>query len=176
MRALVLLAAGVVALTLITVATEADLSYLTGSARGQRLSKFSLPRVRVPERAFSSDQLAGHVGLINVWATWCVPCRREHGVLMKIARESSVPIYGLDYRDKRDHAIRWLETLGDPYTASGFDADGKVAEDLAVYGTPETYVVDAHGAIAYRHLGPITEDVWRNTLRPLVARLSADSK
>lgn len=176
MRTLVLLAAGVVVLTVITVATEADLSYLTGSARAHRLPEFSLSRVRVPERAFSSDQLAGHVGLINVWATWCVPCRREHGVLMDIARESRVPIYGLNYRDKRDDAIRWLETLGDPYTASGFDADGKVAEDLEVYGTPETYVVDAHGAIAYRHLGPVTKDVWRNILRPLVARLSAEAK
>jgi cytochrome c biogenesis protein CcmG/thiol:disulfide interchange protein DsbE len=97
-------------------------------------------------------------------------------MLMEIARESSVPIYGLNYRDKRDDAIRWLETLGDPYAASGFDADGKIAEDMEVYGTPETYVVDAHGAIAYRHLGPITEDVWRNKLRPLVARLGEDAK
>ena len=176
MRTLGLLAAGVVILTLITVATEADLSYLTGSARVQRLPEFSLPRLRTPERVFSSDQLAGHVGLINVWATWCVPCRREHGVLMDIAGESSVPIYGLNYRDKRDDAIRWLESLGDPYAASGFDADGKVAEGLDVYGTPETYVVDRRGAIAHRHLGPITEDVWRDTLRPLVVRLSADSK
>jgi cytochrome c biogenesis protein CcmG/thiol:disulfide interchange protein DsbE len=142
----------------------------------QRISEFSLPRVRTPERALTSDQLAGHVGLINVWASWCVPCRREHDVLMHVARESHVPIYGLNYRDTRDDAVGWLEALGDPYAASGFDADGKVAAGLELFGTPETYVVDTRGAIAYRHLGPITEDVWRNTLRPLVARLSAESR
>jgi cytochrome c biogenesis protein CcmG/thiol:disulfide interchange protein DsbE len=176
MRMLVGIAVGVVVLTLTTVAMEGNLSSIAQSAQPQRLAEFTLPRVRVPERELTSDRLAGHVTLINVWASWCVPCRREHGMLMEIARESSVPIYGLNYRDKRDDAIRWLETLGDPYAASGFDAAGKVAEDMEVYGTPETYLVDAHGAIAYRHLGPITEDVWRNTLRPLVARLGEDAK
>ena len=173
MRVLVLPAIGVVVFAL---AMEADLSFLTRSAQPQHLTAFALPRVREPDRVLSSDQLTDHVALINVWASWCVPCRREHGMLMEIATESSVPIYGLNYRDKRDDAIRWLETLGDPYAASGFDANGEVARDLEVYGPPETYVVDAHGAIAYRHQGPITEDVWRNTLRPLVARLSADAK
>ena len=173
MRVLVFPAIGVVVFAL---AIEADLSFLTRSAQPQQLTAFALPRVREPDRVLSSDQLAGQVALINVWASWCVPCRREHGMLMEIARESSVPIYGLNYRDKRDDAIRWLETLGDPYAASGFDDAGKIAESLEVYGTPETYVVDAHGAIAYRHLGPITEDVWRNKLRPLVARLGEDAK
>ena len=176
MRVLVLLAVGVVALMLTTVAIEGNLSSFAQSEQSQRLTEFTLPGVRVPERALTSDQLAGHVALINVWASWCVPCRREHGTLMEIARQSTVPIYGLNYRDNRDDAVRWLEALGDPYAASGFDAAGKVAEALQVYGTPETYVVDAHGAIAYRHLGPITEEVWRNNLQPLLARLGADAQ
>lgn len=173
MRVLVLPAIGVVVFAL---AIEADLSFLGRSAQPQQLTAFALPRVREPEVVLTSDQLAGQVALINVWASWCVPCRREHGMLMEMARESSVPIYGLNYRDKRDDAIRWLQALGDPYAASGFDANGEVGRALEVYGTPETYVVDAHGGIAYRHQGPITEDVWRNTLRPLVARLGADAK
>jgi len=176
MRMLVIIAVGVVVLTLTAVAMEGNLSSIAQSAQPQRLTEFTLPRVRVPERALTSDQIVGHVALINVWASWCVPCRREHGMLMKIARESNVPIYGLNFRDNQDDAVRWLETLGDPYAASGFDAAGKVAEDLEVYGTPETYVLDAHGAIAYRHLGPITEDAWRNNLRPLLARLGEDAK
>jgi cytochrome c biogenesis protein CcmG/thiol:disulfide interchange protein DsbE len=174
MRTLVILAIGVVTATLATVASELDLMSLTAPARDQRLAAFTVPRVRVPEQTLSSEALAGRVTMINVWATWCVPCRREHGVLLGIARESSVAIYGLNYRDRREDAVRWLETLGDPYVASGFDADGTVAEALAVYGTPETYVVAADGTVAYRHLGPVTDEVWRNTLRPLIARLGED--
>ena len=94
-------------------------------------------------------------------------------MLLDITRRSGVPIYGLNYRDNRDDAVRWLEALGDPYVASGLDADGSVAEDLEVYGTPETYVVAADGTIAYRPLGAITDDIWRDRLGPLVARLNA---
>ena len=113
--------------------------------------------------------------MINVWATWCVPCRREHGVLLGIARESSVAIYALNYRYRREDAVRWLETLGDPYVASGFDADGTVAEALAVYGTPETYVVDARGRIVHVHVGVLTAANWRQTVLPAVARARATS-
>jgi len=111
------------------------------------------------------------VSLVNIWATWCVPCRREHGMLMRVSRESGVPIFGLNFRDQRADARRWLESLGDPYRASGFDAEGVVARQLDVYGLPETLVIDADGRIAYRHVGALSEEVWRLHLQPSLARL-----
>jgi len=116
------------------------------------------------------------VSLLNVWATWCVGCREEHPLLLRIARETGIPIYGINYKDDREAALRWLERLGDPYVASGFDGDGRVGIDLGVYGLPETFVVDERGMIAYKHIGPITPAAWQEKIAPVVARLIEESR
>lgn len=92
-------------------------------------------------------------------------------MLLAIARENLVPVFGLNYKDERDKALRWLQELGDPYVANGFDQEGRVAIDWGVYGAPETFVIDAGGIIRYKHLGPITPQVWQQTLRPLILQL-----
>ncbi|MBA2410035.1 MAG: DsbE family thiol:disulfide interchange protein [Gammaproteobacteria bacterium] len=132
---------------------------------------FSLPHLKHPAQRFTHRDLRGNVSLVNVWATWCVACYGEHPVLVALARSGQVPIYGLNLKDKRPAAIRWLRELGDPYAAIAFDADGRVAIDWGVYGAPETFVVDSGGIIRYKHIGPLTAEVLTETILPLVRRL-----
>jgi cytochrome c biogenesis protein CcmG/thiol:disulfide interchange protein DsbE len=138
---------------------------------GRSTPVFSVPRLDDPARTLAHTDLQGAVSLLNVWATWCVPCRQEHETLLGIARDTGVPIYGLNYRDDRDDARRWLRLLGDPYRATGFDGDGSASLGLGVEGAPETYVIDASGRIAHKHVGPLTPQVWEHTLSPLIRRL-----
>jgi cytochrome c biogenesis protein CcmG/thiol:disulfide interchange protein DsbE len=131
---------------------------------------FALPPLPGEEHGFSSADLQGHVSLVNVFASWCVPCRVEHPVLNALARSKRVPIYGIDYKDKHDAALAWIAELGNPYTRIGAD-DGRVGIDWGVYGVPETFIVDRGGRIRYKHVGPLAAaDVERNIL-PLVDRL-----
>jgi len=142
---------------------------------GKPVPEFALARLREPGQLLSSKDLTGKVSLLNAWATWCVECRREHAVLLGIARQGKVPIYGLNYKDQRADALQWLERLGNPYVASGFDADGRVGIDLGVYGLPETFLVDKNGMIAYKHIGAVTREDWENTFIPIIERLENGS-
>lgn len=132
---------------------------------------FSVPQLRDPELLLSERDLRGKVALLNVWASWCGVCREEHPLLVELATQRRLPIYGLDYKDESSDALRWLARLGDPYTAIGFDARGQVGLDYGVYGVPETYVLDRRGMIRYKHTGPITREILDGTLLPLIERL-----
>ncbi|HZP92894.1 MAG TPA: DsbE family thiol:disulfide interchange protein [Burkholderiales bacterium] len=134
---------------------------------------FRLPALREPQKTVSRDDLRGQVWLLNVWASWCVSCREEHPVLVELAKSGVVPIYGLDYKDTREAALKWLAERGDPYTLSIVDADGKVGIDYGVYGVPETYVIDKQGVIRYKHIGPLTAQVLQDKILPLVRKLQA---
>ncbi len=136
---------------------------------------FSLPRVGQPDSTLSHEDLQGEVALLNVWASWCVACRVEHPFLMKLARESDIPLYGLDYKDTRENALRWLAQYGDPYRASAFDESGEVGIDWGVYGVPETFVLDKNGVIRYKHIGPLTPEIWEAEIAPLITRLRKES-
>lgn len=140
---------------------------------GKPAPPFSLPRLKQPGTTLSDADLKGKVWLLNVWATWCVACRAEHPLLMQLAKSRRVEIYGLNYKDKRDDAKRWLVQYGDPYSANAFDADGRVGIDWGVYGTPETFIIDQHGIIRHKHIGPITVDVIRDEILPIVEQLEA---
>jgi cytochrome c biogenesis protein CcmG/thiol:disulfide interchange protein DsbE len=111
----------------------------------------------------------GEVKLVNYWASWCAPCRVEHPHLETLAGEG-IPIYGVNYKDRPADAIAFLEELGDPYTAIGADAQGRMALDWGLYGVPETYVIAGDGTIILRFAGPVTERVMRDTLRPAIEK------
>jgi cytochrome c biogenesis protein CcmG/thiol:disulfide interchange protein DsbE len=136
---------------------------------------FSLSRLKQPQVTLGSEDLKGKVSLFNVWATWCVACRSEHPVLMQLAESGRVAIYGLNYKDDREKAKSWLVRYGDPYIANAFDNDGRVGIDWGVYGTPETFIVDQQGIIRHKHIGPLTVDVVRDEILPLVEKLEAGS-
>ena len=137
---------------------------------GKPTPKFELNSLTKPEQTLTEEDLKGRVTLLNVWATWCVACRAEHQFLMTLAREG-VPIFGVNYKDQRQPALQWLATLGDPYIASIYDPQGNLALELGVYGAPETFVLDRNGVVAYKHIGPLTLDVWNDKLLPLFQQL-----
>lgn len=132
---------------------------------------FTLPRLRAPEQRLQRSDILGRVALVNAWATWCVGCREEHALLVEIAADANVPIYGINYKDQYKSALEWLDRFGDPYVANGYDAEGSVGIDFGVYGLPETFVVRADGTIAHKHIGPLTRRAWEEEIRPLLLRL-----
>jgi cytochrome c biogenesis protein CcmG, thiol:disulfide interchange protein DsbE len=134
---------------------------------------FQLSRLDDPAQSVKLEDLRGQVWLLNVWASWCVACVQEHPVLVEFSRTKTVPIYGLNYKDKPNAAAAWLGQHGNPYTMSIVDADGRVGIDYGVYGVPETFVIDKQGVIRYKHIGPVTPDVLKDTIIPLVRKLQA---
>jgi cytochrome c biogenesis protein CcmG/thiol:disulfide interchange protein DsbE len=119
----------------------------------------------------TSQSLTGRVVLVNFFASWCVPCRAEHPVLMHMAKDEKIALIGIDYEDKPDQARALLAQLGDPYQAVGTDAEGRLAIDFGVYGVPETYVIDKAGRIRFRQVGPIDADAMNRTILPMVKKL-----
>jgi cytochrome c biogenesis protein CcmG, thiol:disulfide interchange protein DsbE len=138
---------------------------------GKPAPAFTLPVLADPSRQVSAAELKGQVWLLNVWASWCVACRDEHPLLVELAKTYPVPIYGLNYKDEPGAAKEWLLKMGDPYKASLMDSKGAVGLDYGVYGVPETFVIDAQGIVRFKHIGPVTPDVWRNKLEPLLKQL-----
>jgi len=143
---------------------------------GKAVPEFALPPVQGRTMGLAAADLRGEVSLVNVFASWCTACRYEHPLFMEIAERDIVPLHGLNYKDRPADAAAWLDELGDPYTRTGADRDGRVAIDWGVYGVPETYVVAADGRIAYKQIGPVTRDILEDTILPLVERLRADEK
>lgn len=133
---------------------------------------FRLPQLKEPGKTFSAEDMRGKVWMLNVWASWCVACRDEHPYLFEYQKSGAVPIYGLNYKDKREDALAWLGELGDPYLLSAVDLDGRVAIDYGVYGAPETYIIDKSGTIRMKHVGPVTPDIWSKKVLPLVQELN----
>lgn len=138
---------------------------------GKVVPQFSLPAVKGRILGLSSDNLHSEVSLVNVFASWCVACREEHPVFMQMKAENAVLIHGLNYKDQPDNAARWLYAMGDPYTRTGADIDGRVAIDWGVYGVPETFVITKDGRIAYKQIVAVTSQVLDEILRPLIQRL-----
>jgi cytochrome c biogenesis protein CcmG, thiol:disulfide interchange protein DsbE len=134
---------------------------------------FSAPRLDEPAQQVALNDMLGQVWVLNVWASWCVPCRIEHPLWVEWAKTQQVPLVGLNYKDKRDDALAWLARYGDPYKLSLADIQGLVAIDYGVYGVPETFVIDKAGIIRHKHIGPISADDLRDTILPLVRKLGA---
>lgn len=118
----------------------------------------------------SADLKRGRVSVVNVWASWCGPCRLEHPFLLRLAQDDSIDMIGINYKDRPGNARRFLGMLGNPYSAVGVDTDGKVAIEWGVHGVPETFVVDGKGIVIYKHIGPIGERALQEKVLPAIAR------
>jgi cytochrome c biogenesis protein CcmG/thiol:disulfide interchange protein DsbE len=149
-----------------------DPSRIPSALIDQPVPRFTLPAVAgttVP--GLSDEAIRGKVALVNVFASWCAPCRVEHPILMRLAAEKRVPIYGINWKDRATDASQWLKELGNPYAAIGHDEENRVGIEWGVYGAPETFIVDREGRIRFKHVGPITPSVLEDTILPLIARL-----
>lgn len=137
---------------------------------GKAAPNFRLPRVEDPTHFVDARDYAGQVYVFNVWGTWCGGCRQEHPVLLTIAKQNLVPIVGLDSKDDLKEAQQWLNVLGNPYSATAFDPEGRVSIDWGVYGAPETFLVDAKGTVLYKFISPLTMEVWEREFVPRIQR------
>lgn len=143
---------------------------------GNPVPAFKLPPVEGRRLGLSDQDLKGEVSLLNVFASWCTECRREHPLFTRLQKRGTVPVHGLNYKDKPDDAREWLDELGDPYTRTGADLNGRVAIDFGVYGVPETFVVDQAGRIVHKHIGALSAQVLNETILPLVEDLRGQSQ
>lgn len=138
---------------------------------GKSVPEFNLPPVQGRTLGLSSSDLQGEVSLVNVFASWCTACRYEHPVFMRLQEDGVVPIHGINYKDRPRDAAKWLDELGDPYTRTGADLDGRVGIEWGVYGVPETYVIDRDGRIVFKQVGPVTPDIYHEKIGPLIKEL-----
>jgi cytochrome c biogenesis protein CcmG/thiol:disulfide interchange protein DsbE len=151
-----------------------DPSEVPSTLIGRPAPAFDLPRLLEPGQRLTNADLKGDVSLLNIWGSWCVGCAQEHDLLLMIAREFNVPIYGLNWKDERDAALNWLLQLGNPYVAIGVDQENFTGIDYGVYGAPETFVVDKQGIIRHKHIGPLNRDVWFDELLPMIEELRSE--
>ena len=133
--------------------------------------KFDLAPLPGHGDGLRSDDFKGKVVLVNFFGSWCIACVAEHPVLMEIAKTGELPIEGIDWRDESDKVLPWLERRGDPYDKIGQDPNGRAVIDFGVVAAPESFLIDGNGVIRYKEPGPITEEIWRKKIEPLVAQL-----
>ncbi|MGR9092132.1 MAG: DsbE family thiol:disulfide interchange protein [Gammaproteobacteria bacterium] len=158
----------------LAVGLKLDPRHVPSPLIGKPLPAFTLPELG-SEAMLSAESLHGTPRLLNVWASWCVACRVEHPLLVELARSGRVPIVGLNYKDTRGDARGWLDRHGNPYERTVFDQAGRLGLDLGVYGVPETFVLDRHGIIRYKQVGPISQEILDNVILPLLDELGAES-
>ena len=137
------------------------------------IPQFELPPVPGWENGLTNKDIEkGGISLVNVFASWCGPCRVEHPLLMEIAKENLIPIWGLNYKDQKEDSKKWLSEFGNPYKQIGWDITGRVGINWGVYGVPETFVIDDRGRIIYKHIGLLSPKDWKEKIVPVINTLS----
>ena len=150
-----------------------DSSVIPSALIDKPVPDFNLPPLPGRETSLSSgDFTNAKVSVLNVFASWCVPCRAEHPFIAQLAKQTGIPVYGLNYKERNpEDGGKWLEELGDPYTSVGMDLSGRTGIDFGVYGVPETFIIDGRGHIRYKHVGPVTLTHLQEEFLPRIAEL-----
>lgn len=146
-------------------------SELPSTRVGKPLPALALPTLSTPQVLTTEKIFNGKVSVFNVWATWCLSCRKEHKTLEDISHQYPVHLVGMAYQDKVEEVKDWLNEQGNPYHTLFFDVDGRYGMELGVYGTPETFIIDQDGRVRFKQVGPIDMKVWQETLWPLIQKL-----
>ena len=173
-RYLVPLAIFIVIVGFLAVGLKNDPKRVPSPLVGKPAPHFELATLYDPNEKITPEQLRGTVWLLNVWASWCVSCRAEHQVVKRFAQLDLAPVYGLNYKDEEEDAKAWLGALGNPYAASLVDRSGNTGIDWGVYGVPETFVIDKKGIIRDKVIGPVTDEIVKDRLVPLITRLKKE--
>ena len=145
-----------------------DPSYVPSPLIGKPAPEFTLPSLQDPAFPIATKDLAGKPWVLNVWGTWCGGCRQEHETLVAIAKQGAVPLIGLNWKDDDAAAQDWLRQLGNPYAAVATDHEGRTAIDWGVYGAPETFLIGPDGTVLYKHIAPMTFEVWNKEFLPRI--------
>jgi cytochrome c biogenesis protein CcmG/thiol:disulfide interchange protein DsbE len=146
-----------------------DISAIPSALIGTKAPSLSLPPLEGSNLpALTDAAIKGKLTLVNVFASWCIPCRQEHPLLQELAKDSRITVVGINYKDKQDNALRFLGELGNPFAAIGVDPNGKAAIDWGVYGIPESYLVGADGTILYKKVGPFDARSVERDLLPAI--------
>lgn len=165
---------GLAALFLIQLVSDRDTAEIPSALIGRSAPETDLPPLDgISLPGLATRDFAGKVTVVNVWASWCGPCRDEHPFLLELSKDERVALVGLNYKDAPDNALRFLGNFGNPYKAIGVDEGGRAAIDWGVYGVPETFVVGRDGAILFKHVGPLTEQSLARTLMPEIEKALA---
>ncbi|MDH7790023.1 DsbE family thiol:disulfide interchange protein [Ochrobactrum sp. AN78] len=165
---------GLAAIFAVQLLSGKDNTTIPSALIGKQAPQTNLPAVEgllrdgAPVPGLNSEDFIGKLTLVNVWGSWCVPCRQEHPLLMEIAKDERIRVVGLNYKDQPENARRFLGDLGNPFAAVGADRAGRSAIEWGVYGVPETFLVGPDGKIIYKHVGPFTPDSVKNDLMPVV--------
>jgi cytochrome c biogenesis protein CcmG/thiol:disulfide interchange protein DsbE len=168
--------AGLAAIFLVQLRSGEDSSFVPSVLIGREAPETNLPPLAGSDLpGLASADFKGHVTLVNVWASWCAPCREEQPLLMKLKGDPRFRLTGLNYKDKPANALRFLGEMGNPFAAIGVDENGRTAIDWGVYGVPETYLVGKDGRILYKHVGPFTEQSIAGELMPAIEKAAAGS-
>jgi len=141
---------------------------------GKKAPEIVLPDLFDQTKTVKSSDLLGQVWVLNVWATWCRECWREHPYLVHLAKNEGLKLFGIDWRDDAEAAKKMLEENGNPFLAVGFDLDSKAIMNWGVYGAPETFVIDKKGTIRWKHTGAMTPQLWQEQLKPLLQKLERE--
>ncbi len=174
MRFVVPLGIFIVLVVVLAVGLKLDPRYIPSPLLDKPLPAFALTELANPAAAVTQDSLRGRAVVLNVWASWCSACSVEHPFIAEMANRGDIEFIGLNYKDTREDAAKWLAERGNPYKQIVFDPEGKLGLDLGVYGVPETFVIDTHGIIRHKHVGPLDAAAWARDFVPLLGKLRAD--
>jgi len=158
----------------LAIGLNRDPRYVPSPLIGKPAPEFSLPSLQDASYPVSSKELLGQPWVLNVWGTWCGGCRQEHDTLLAIARQKTVPIVGLNWKDDNAAAQQWLRKLGNPYAVVAEDREGRTAIDWGVYGAPETFLIGPDGVVLYKHIAPMTMEVWNQEFLPRIEASRAE--
>jgi cytochrome c biogenesis protein CcmG/thiol:disulfide interchange protein DsbE len=150
----------------ISIKHSPDKGNIPSALIGKPAPQFALPVLSDTNRTLRTDDLKGRWYVLNVWGTWCVSCRQEHGVLLQVRQSGLVPVIGLDWRDDDAQARDWLSQLGNPYEVVAVDREGRTAIDWGVAAAPETFLVNPQGIVVYKYIGPLTPEAWQAQFVP----------
>lgn len=160
-------------MTILLLGLFIDTKNISSPLIGKNIPQFILSELS-SGNSFNNDMLPTERYLINVWASWCLECIREHQQLRKIHKEGKIKIIGINYKDNRSDALGWLEIYGNPYIYNLYDNKGELGINLGVYGVPETFFIDNNGIIIDKYIGAITQDIYNNRLIPLLQKIDED--
>jgi len=150
------------------IGMQRDPRYVPSPLIGKPAPEFALPSLHDATYPVDSRELLGQPWLLNVWGTWCGGCRQEHDTLLAIANQKVVPIVGLNWKDDNGAAQQWLRQLGNPYAVVAEDREGRTAIDWGVYGAPETFLIGPDGIVLYKHIAPMTMEIWNTEFLPRI--------